>query len=258
MKAVTLMYHDVCDDPETSGFPGGDADLYKVSLAQFNAHLGVMDNLSSSKPISVEKWEQSDRNIPIFLTFDDGGKSAIKAADILDERGWIGHFFITTGRIGSSGFVDKADIAELDRRGHVIGSHSNSHPLRMGALSKPEIQKEWQQSVGILSDILSKQIRTASVPGGFFSAVVRDEAFAAGIRFLFNSEPSIRVSARRENVVLGRYSVTAGMSERDVAGLITGNDMSRIKQSLIWSIKKPIKKIGGESFLKIRKAIMDR
>ena len=41
----------------------------------------------------------------VLLTFDDGGKSAVRIADLLEEQGWRGHFFITTAMIGEPGFV---------------------------------------------------------------------------------------------------------------------------------------------------------
>lgn len=252
------MYHDVCDDPGTSGFPGGDADIYKVSVSQFKRHLDAIALNTDVVPTTVENWSNSQKNEPVFITFDDGGKSAMIAADILDERGWKGHFFITTGRIGTPGFVDRSDLLELKARGHVVGSHSDSHPLRMGALPQDQIKSEWQKSVAILSEILSDDILTASVPGGFYSNIVKDEAFAAGIKYLFNSEPTTKLAASDKGNVFGRYSVTNGMPDTAIAGLVSGNDMSRIKQSLTWSIKKPIKRLGGESLLKIRKKILDR
>jgi hypothetical protein len=44
---------------------------------------------------------------PVFLTFDDGGASALHpTADLLERRGWSGHFFVTTRRIGTPGFLD--------------------------------------------------------------------------------------------------------------------------------------------------------
>lgn len=258
MKAVTLMYHDVCDDPGTSGFPGGDADLYKISEAKFRRHLDLIADIVNEPPSSVKDWRPDNDNIPLFITFDDGGNSAMRAADILDERGWKGHFFVTTGRIGTEGFLSENEIIELDRRGHVIGSHSDSHPLRMGALSREAIQLEWQKSTEILAGIISKPVITASVPGGFYSAVVRDEAFAAGIRHLFTSEPTTKLAILDAGKVLGRYSVTNRMSDTVLSGIVSGKDLSRIRQSLTWSIKKPIKKLGGESLLKIRKKILDR
>src|SRR5205814_3965453 len=80
------------------------------------------------------------------ITFDDGGISAMTAADLLEARGFSGHFFVTVNFVGTRGFVGKDDIRELARRGHVVGSHSCSHPLRMGRCAWPQLVDEWTRS----------------------------------------------------------------------------------------------------------------
>ena len=67
-----------------------------------------------------------------LITFDDGGVSALQTtADLLEKYGWRGVFFVTTDRIGTPTFLNADHVRELHRRGHVIGSHSCSHPERM-------------------------------------------------------------------------------------------------------------------------------
>ena len=48
---------------------------------------------------------------------------------------------------------------------------------------------EWSRSRAMLEDILGHAVDVASVPGGYFSAVVARAAREAGIRVLFTSEP---------------------------------------------------------------------
>jgi len=60
--------------------------------------------------------------------FDDGGTSAVSIGDALAVRGWKGHFFIVTGLIGSRTFLTGAEIRYLHSCGHVVGSHSDTHP----------------------------------------------------------------------------------------------------------------------------------
>src|SRR5207244_1554243 len=87
----------------------------------------------------------------LVFTFDDGGASAMRAAELLDTRGFAGHFLITTNYIGTRGFVTERDIRELARRGHTVGSHSCSHPLRMGHCSWTQLMEEWTDSRARLS-----------------------------------------------------------------------------------------------------------
>ena len=72
----------------------------------------------------------------VALTFDDGGASALDIAGMLERRGWRGHFFVTTSRIGEPGFVGPDAVRELAERGHDVGSHSHTHPTYMGNLDR--------------------------------------------------------------------------------------------------------------------------
>src|SRR4051794_37105643 len=129
-----LMYHDIVDAraADSSGFAGRDAALYKVAPAVFEDHLDAILRLlaRAAPPHGFEP------------TFDDGGRAALTAADSLEKRGLRGSFFITVNYIGTRGFVSKSQLIELRRRGHRIGSHSCSHPLRMGHCEWPRLIHE--------------------------------------------------------------------------------------------------------------------
>src|SRR5262245_20800636 len=134
------MYHDVTPDglEGSSGFPGGDAARYKLSRAQFAAHIDAIAR-------RVE--------VPV-LTFDDGGASAEWIADILDRRQWRGQFFVTTGYLNRPGFLSISQLRALHARHHLIGSHSHSHPLRMASCSDDRLREEWRRSSSVLADAL--------------------------------------------------------------------------------------------------------
>src|SRR5437588_9028953 len=154
---ISLMYHDIVPDghADESGFPGRDAARYKITPELFDAHLAAID-----------PWPAAS------ITFDDGGASALRVADALERRGRRGWFFITANYIGTPGFVDPPGIRELAGRGHVVGSHSCSHPLRMGHCSWSQLLDEWTRSRALLEDIVGDEVRAASVPGGDFAPQV--------------------------------------------------------------------------------------
>lgn len=256
MKAISLMYHDVCDDARESGFAGADADLYKISRAEFAAHLNAISDKVKEKPSRVTDWKSDES--AVFITFDDGGRSALKAAAMLEEKGWRGHFFITTGRIGTENFVGENEIIELKKRGHIVGSHSDSHPLRMASLSRREIFDEWRVSAEKLAAITGEKTVAASVPGGLYSKSVAECAAENGIKFLFNSEPTTKIGRVDDCFIFGRYAVQNGASAAEISAIASGDLSPRLKQSLIWTAKKPLKKIGGESFLTLRKFLINR
>ena len=130
MRVLSLLYHDVVtDELDASGFPGPGPARYKLTVDEFGRHLEAFAAAGVEHPVTVSELATVPPESPPFLlTFDDGGSSAVRAADMLDERGWLGHFLITVKPIGTRGFVSAGDIRDLRRRGHTIGSHSFSHP----------------------------------------------------------------------------------------------------------------------------------
>jgi hypothetical protein len=64
----------------------------------------------------------------LLLTFDDDGKSALRIGDELCRRGWRGHFLIATALIGCRTFLDSRELRYLRDCGHVLGTHSHTHP----------------------------------------------------------------------------------------------------------------------------------
>jgi peptidoglycan/xylan/chitin deacetylase (PgdA/CDA1 family) len=84
---------------------------------------------------------------------------------MLERYGWPGYFFVATDWIGRPGCLNAARIRELDSRGHVIGSHSYSHPERMARQSWERLLAEWKASTEQLASILGYPVKVASVPG---------------------------------------------------------------------------------------------
>jgi Polysaccharide deacetylase len=258
MKAVTLLYHDVVEPGHAveSGFNSADADIYKLQASDFERHLDAIAATRNVPDCTVSDLlgrPRAGTKIPVFLSFDDGGASAMRTADMLDRRGWKGHFFITTNFIGSASFVTGAGIRDLRTRGHVIGSHSCSHPPRISYLSDHELELEWQKSVETLQEILSEKVESASVPGGFYSKRVVDFASRAGIRALFNSEPVVRVSQIDGCVVMGRFGLQRNSSPELAAKFAKRDSSTLLRQALFWNAKKLIKATGGERWLAFRK-----
>src|SRR5438105_13605365 len=125
--AAAFAYHDVTDEPRASGFQWRGAAPYTIGRAAFRSHLEAMAT-AYRRPALVTALDFAAPGRHLLLTFDDGGKSALTVGDELARRGWRGHFFIVTGRIGDATFLDAAGIPYLRRFGHVIGSHSDTPP----------------------------------------------------------------------------------------------------------------------------------
>jgi peptidoglycan/xylan/chitin deacetylase (PgdA/CDA1 family) len=188
-------------------------------MGQFRAHLAAIHR-ERIQPVTVMECGHGRGPAFLLLTFDDGGGSALAVAESLEERGWKGHFFVTTSLIGTTGFLTKEDIRQLHARGHVIGSHSHTHPNICYNLSRSEMLEEWQRSCEILAEIVGQRLRAASVPGGDMNGETIATAAEAGIEFLFTSEPTPRPWRESGITCFGRVCVKRDTSLAAVERLI--------------------------------------
>lgn len=262
---VSLLYHDVVSDAgeiggaqlELTGFTTPGAEIYKLSTSAFSEHLRTV-RAAGHGATTVHGYLASPQDsLSVSLTFDDGGVSAHSViAPLLEELGWRGHFFIATDFIDTPGFLSAEQLVDLNRRGHVIGSHSCSHPERMSKLSGEELRYEWSHSCRVLAEILGERVTVASVPNGYSSPAVIEAADAAGIEWLFTSEPTSSPTLHGRCRVLGRYSVQAHTTAKAVADLVASRSIGRSYQAALWSAKKMVKAAAGEGYLAVRAALL--
>lgn len=255
MKALSILYHDVIDreDFDSSGFPGPAAARYKLRSEDFAKHLDAISQAIHSSPVTIfNLLGENARGTRLLLTFDDGGASTPRIAEVLEQRGWRGHFFITTDFIGRPAFVNASQIRALSGKGHVIGSHSCSHPQRMSSCSSEQLLLEWRRSTEVLTDIVGQSVTVASVPRGNYSAKVAQAAAQAGITFLFTSEPTAQCHKVEGCWILGRYGILQGMSPRSSADFAVGRFLPCLQQWSMWNAKKLLKRISGDYYDRFR------
>jgi peptidoglycan/xylan/chitin deacetylase (PgdA/CDA1 family) len=258
MQLTSIMYHDIVGDGDCgrSGFGGSHADIYKLDASLFDEHLKLLADRGIRSCLVNDESTDVDS---IAMTFDDGGESAYThAADALEKYGFRGHFFIATDFIDTPGFLKTDQIRELASRGHVIGSHSASHPTRMASCTDDELHHEWHDSVKKLSDIICDRVTTASVPGGYFSRRVAEIASECGIEFLFNSEPVTRVYEVNGCKIFGRYTIKQNTTEAMLEKIVRGNALDKFQQYAFWNSKKIAKKLGGRIYVEATRKILER
>lgn len=261
MRAIGLEYHDVIagDDFDASGFPGAAAASYKLTVSSFEAHLNAIAAAGVRVVRADALVQATDGRMPVCLTFDDGGASALDGTSgCLSRFGWAGHFLVTTSRIGTHGFLDGAQIRAVHAAGHVIGSHSCTHPLRFSALGREAMRREWVESREALEQILGAAVTVASVPGGYFRRIAAETAADAGLRTLFTSEPVSSVRTIAGCTVLGRCSIRRSTSPAEAAALAAGELGPRARQWIVWNGKKAVKAAGGRAYLATREWLFER
>jgi peptidoglycan/xylan/chitin deacetylase (PgdA/CDA1 family) len=191
-----------------------------------------------------------------IITFDDGGAGALMAADALERHGLKGRFFVTADYIGAPGFLDATGIRELSRRGHTIGSHSCSHPLKMASCGAARLDAEWTRSRDVLFAIVGEPILTGSIPGGEYSAEVARAAARAGYTELFTSEPVTEIRTLAGLTLRGRYTVYRWTRAGTAAAVARGDWTPRAVQAALWNMKKIFKRAGGNTYLEIRRLLL--
>lgn len=261
MRAIALMYHDVFDDggPDATGMPGSAAARYKLDRDSFVAHVRALTSHARLRLNDITRLlDYPFRDPPpVVITFDDGGVSAYtRIADLLEEDGWRGHFMVTAGWVGRPTFLSPPQIRELRDRGHVIGSHSFSHPTRMSACSPDQVAREWRDSVARLSDILGEPVRVASVPGGYYAPHVAEPLAALGVTSLFTSEPTTRCWQVNGCTVLGRFTVWRHTPVGTVAALAAGRMAPRMAQAVAWNARRVAKTVAGDTYLAVQRRIL--
>lgn len=252
MKAlITLLFHDIYrESPSESGFGGAGADRYKLSLDCLRQQLESVRAVRSDAPVLVTDLPARMDPSPRFaISVDDGGISYHSLlAPCLERYGWRGHCLITTSQLGKPGFLHEHHVRELHAAGHLIGTHTATHPVRFSSCSWQQQVSEWQRSKARLEDILGAQVAVGSVPGGYYSTQVAKAAAAAGLGILMTSEPETRLRQVDGCQVFGRYTLRRD-DDATLAGRLTAHSRgARRQQWLSWNGKKLLKMTLGPGY----------
>jgi len=240
---ISLMYHDVYKkSPDETGFNSKGANLYKLSIDNFEKQISSLVNYK--------------KNYEIRLTFDDGGISFHTIiAPILEKYGFKGFFFISTNFIGTKGFLNEIQIKDLSYRGHQIGPHSCSHPRDMTKLSDFQIYSEWKSSKKIIENILNKKVNIASIPSGFFNKKVVKIMSEIGIHNIYTSIPQNKKIEYEKIKLFGRFAIQNFDNNSLVTEIINSNK-TRLKIFIRWYILNILRTILGDSYFKLRNLLI--
>jgi peptidoglycan/xylan/chitin deacetylase (PgdA/CDA1 family) len=239
------MYHDVVE---------GSGDVYAVTPEAFGQQLDATAQATGRPPGTMDEPRDGDW----MITFDDGGSSALAVGEELARRSWRGHFFIATDLIGRPGYLDWDGVRAVAGLGHVIGSHSCSHPDRMAACSTDQLMAEWTGSAEVLARELGAPVACASVPGGLYSHEVGRTAAAAGYTTLFNSLPTQKLDSVDGCALIGRYAIRRDTPSGDVAAAAAGRPLPWARQRAAWNLRGAAKKIAGRRYEGLRRALLAR
>ena len=181
----------------------------------------------------------------VAITFDDGCETDILvAAPILLRAGFNATFFITSGRLGQTGYLSAAQLKELSRQGFEIGCHSMTHAY-LTDLDENGLRHEISDAKSELEQIIGRRVEHFSCPGGRCDPRVVNRAREAGYRTLATSR--IQANSRTADLFhLGRVAILRDVSLDRFAAICDGSKLSRLRAQS--AFRQAAKQILGNTF----------
>ncbi|MDQ2072864.1 polysaccharide deacetylase family protein [Haloarcula sp. H-GB4] len=250
-SGLALLYHDIVPrkETDTSGFVTDGSWRYKLAPEMFDRHLSVIADSAFEPALITDK----PPNRPVYLTFDDGGQTAMEAARRLEAYGYRGHFFIVLDRVGEDGFLDWNQIHTLDQRGHCIGSHTMTHANLLKTNTQRRQQELTESKAAIAAEL--GQCQSLSIPLGAYNEEVFKAVYEAGYEYIFTSEP-VRIPQDHLNQRLGRWNIWYDTDPDELAAILRASPPIVLQTVVRWYGVKFVKQLlGYNRFIRIRDVI---
>ena len=251
---VFLMYHElelprrpICQDD--AGY-----SRYVLLQSEFVAQMEFLKN-NQWRGLSVAEAIAVPEERCVAITFDDGCETdLLAAAPVLREAGFNATFFITSGKLGTAGYLSTAQLRELNGLGFEIGCHSRTHPY-LTDLDEKGLQCEIWDAKTELEQIIGEKVEHFSCPGGRYDGRVVNMARRAGYQTISTSR--IHANSQTTNrFALGRVAVLKGRPLSGFAAICEGSSLRRMRaQSIFRQAAKRI--LGNSVYGRIRARVLD-
>jgi peptidoglycan/xylan/chitin deacetylase (PgdA/CDA1 family) len=211
-----------------------ERDVYSLPAETFRRHAYLVQKMRGSLN---------------SMTFDDGHRSQFEiAGPILDDLKIHALFFVTTAWVGllPSVMLWRA-VRELQQVGHVIGSHTHTHPM-LTACGTVALRNELTVSKQVLEQRLGVGIDSISIPGGRINARVLAACGEAGYKHVYTSHVGEHKHvAANSPEVIGRLIVRRATSNSTLAAYLAEDPRVCRRLRIESSAKSLVKAIAGDS-----------
>jgi peptidoglycan/xylan/chitin deacetylase (PgdA/CDA1 family) len=161
--------------------------------------------------VSVSEALADPESAAVAITFDDGCETdLISAAPLLKQSNCSATFYITVGILGRRGYLSSGQLRELSDLSFEIGSHSMTHPY-LTELRVDDLHRELRESKTTLEEIVGKEVKHFSCPGGRWSRRLAEMAREVGYHSVATSRRA-RNPASANPFSLARIGVMRGTS----------------------------------------------
>lgn len=230
---IILMYHGIVGHfPRIPRGREEGAEIYDLDYRKFQEQMNYLKE-NGYKVVTLETMKGEDKEV--IITFDDGEMNNFdEAFVILKKLGFPAYFFLVANRIDRSAYLGEVQIMAMYLAGMKFGSHGLTHAI-LTELTDVDLKKELVESKNGIEKVLGKSIDTISIPRGFCSDKVIEEARKAGYKTVFISEKSQQVTlpcypriAVKSHWTLERF-IQALHGEKPTSEKLTDNLKSAVK-----------------------------
>jgi peptidoglycan/xylan/chitin deacetylase (PgdA/CDA1 family) len=252
-RIVFLMYHEL-------ELPGrrlcqSESGYVRYILKQetFRSQMEWLKN-SGFRGLSISKALEYPQKPSVAITFDDGCETdLITAAPILREYGFGATFYLTSGFLGTPGYLNADQVRALDAFGFEIGCHSMTHPY-LSDLSDAQLKCEIVDAKLQIEQIVGHAIEHFSCPGGRYDRHALEIARRAGFRTVANSRYHAN-SAGTDRYELGRVAMMRDLPLGEFGAICQRRGLWK-KQLQDWTLHGVRRALGNGVYDQVRAALL--
>jgi peptidoglycan/xylan/chitin deacetylase (PgdA/CDA1 family) len=221
-----LCYHQVLEVIESTA-----SSETQISLSKFDSQMNYLKT-NNFNPITMSQLSgylnnnKTLPNKPILITFDDGWEDQYwNAVPVLDKYGFKATFFIIGNTLTGTwpGYMTKAKIIDLKKRGYDIGAHSWTHAD--GGLAKQQgetdanfkarMQIELGDTKTQLEKAIGSKVLALAYTFGYYDKPSIDAVKSYGYKLAFTVNGCCNVKDSQSNYLLKRFSIDGEIKDTD-------------------------------------------
>ena len=152
-----------------------------VFIISLNTVVGQTDTAIAKSGTPIEMLFPQGKSKALILSYDDGRMEDRQLVKMMNTYGLTGTFHLNSNKLGTDGYLTKAEIKQLFV-GHEVSVHTANHP-NLTTLSKIDIVYEVVEDRKELERIMGYPVRGMAYPFGNNNEFVVDAIKGSGIEY---------------------------------------------------------------------------
>jgi len=159
-----------------------------VCILLLNTVVAQRDTAIAKSGAPIEMLFPEGKSKALILSYDDGRAEDRQLVKMMNKYGLVGTFHLNSNKLGTDGYLTKAEIKPLFA-GHEVSVHSANHP-NLTSLSKNDIVYEVVEDRKELERLMGYPVRGMAYPFGNNNEFVIDVVEGLGIEYARTVEDS--------------------------------------------------------------------